>query len=168
MPSSAAWRSDSASSVSASGSNSTTTTENPCDEVDRLYPLHPVYGVLDRLRYLLVNQIGSGACHGGRDGYDREGDVGQELLVEARRRIDPAPDEQDRRQDDYGLVPETPTDDPLHQISSPVAAPKLWANSLRPLTKARASPSVILLMASCRGRRRSSTMRPATSRMPAT
>src|SRR5215212_7848126 len=36
MPSSAAWRSDSASSVSASRSNSTTTTENPCEEVDRI------------------------------------------------------------------------------------------------------------------------------------
>ena len=35
MPSRAAWRSDSASSVSASRSNSTTTTENPCEEVDR-------------------------------------------------------------------------------------------------------------------------------------
>ena len=55
---------------------------------------------------------------------------------------------------------------PRHQrtilcISSPPPpAPKLSANSLSPLTKARASSSVILLMASCSGRRRSSTMRP--------
>ena len=48
---------------------------------NRLYALHPVYGVLDGLRDLLVDEVRSGAGHRGRDGDDRERDVGQEFLV---------------------------------------------------------------------------------------
>ena len=114
--------------------------------LDRLDPLHAVYGVLDGLRDLLVHQIRPDAGDGGRDGYDRERDVGQELLVELSRGVCPTPDEQQGSQDNDGFVPQTPAYDPLHQFTS-VPAPKLSANSLSPLTKASASSSVILLIA---------------------
>ena len=135
--------------------------------LDGLYLGHPAYGALDRLGDLLVHHIGPRPHHGGRDGYDRERYVGQELLVEARRRVSPAPDEQHSSQDHDGLVLEAPPDDALHQFSS-IAALKLSASSLRPLTNARASSSVNPLIALSSGPRRLSTMRRATSCIPGT
>src|SRR3712207_2754489 len=131
-----------------------------------LYPLDTIHRVLYGLRNLLVHDVRSGAGHRGRDGDDRKLYVGQELLVQPRRRIHAARYEDNRREKDHRPVLEAPADYRLHQFSSPGAAPKLSVTVLSPFKKARASWSVSGSIAFNSRLRRLSMILRATSCIP--